>query len=109
MTPYDLSKSDPTSVRWGGEIQTDEQQEAEEPEETTEPLKDTEGRLISKNEEYFIAYLEPKNGTKSTHGCLNIVDERYVHAEDIASFCFDSEYRGSVTKCEPVLGKDLIE
>lgn len=101
MTPYDLSKIDPTSVRWGGEIQTDEQQEAEEPEETEEPLKDTKGRLISKNEEYFIAYLEPKDGVN--------IDERIVHAEDIASFCFDSEYRGSVTKCEPVLGKDLIE
>lgn len=94
MTPYDLSKSDPTSVLWGGEIQ-DEQQE------TTEPLKDTKDRPISKNEEYFIAYLEPKDGMK--------IDERYVHAEDIASFCFDSEYRGSVTKCEPFLGKDLIE
>lgn len=103
MTHYDASKSDPTSVLWGGEIRTDEQQESK------EPLKDTKGRPVSKNEEYFIAYLETKNGTKSTHGCLKIVDKRIVHAEDIASFCFDDKEGKCVTKCKPILGKDLIE
>ena len=94
MTPYDLSKSDPQSVLWGGEIRTYEQQEVE------EPLKDTKGRPISKDEEYFIAYLEPKDGVN--------IDERIVHAEDIASFCFDDKEGKNVIKCEPVLGKDLI-
>lgn len=97
MTSYDTSKSDPTSVLWGGEIQTEEQQETEE---TEKPLEDTKGRPVSKHEEYFIAYLEPKNGVKN--------DERIVHAEDIASFCFDDKEGKNVIKCEPVLGKDLI-
>lgn len=94
MTPYDFSKSDPTSVLWGGEIRTDEQPE------TTEPLKDTKERPISKNEEYFIAYLEPKDGVN--------IDERIVHAEDIANFCFDDKEGKNVINCKPVFGKDLI-
>lgn len=94
MKNYDASKSDPTSVLWGGEIRTDEQPEVE------EPLKDSKEHPISEHEEYFIAYVKQKDGVD--------IDERIVHAEDIASFCFDDKDGKNVIKCEPVLGKDLI-
>lgn len=105
MKNYDASKSDPTSVLWGGEIRTDEQQEME------EPLKDTKGRPISKNEEYFIVLV--KKGYSIVILRTDEVEEstnRYiVHAEDIAEFCFDEKDSELVWVCEPVLGKDLIE
>lgn len=101
---YDLSKSDPSSVLWGGEIRTDEQQEAE------ELLKDTKGRRISKNEEYFIVYI--KKSPSIVIFSLDDVEEctnRYiVHEEDVAEFCFDEKDSELVWLCEPILGKDLM-
>lgn len=105
MTPYDLSKSDPTSVLWGGEIRTDEQQE------TTEPLKDTKGRPISKNEEYFIVLV--KKGYSIVILRTDEVEEstnRYiVHAEDIAEFCFDEKDHELIWACVPISGEALLK
>lgn len=106
MKNYDASKSDPTSVLWGGEIQTDEKQEV-----TKEPLKDTNGRPISKNEEYFIVLV--KKGYSIVILRTDEVEEsthRYiVHAEDIADFCFDEKDHELIWACVPVSGKALLK
>lgn len=105
MTPYDLSKSDPASVLWGGEIRTDEQKEFE------EPLKDTKDRPVSKHEEYFIVYIK-----KSPSIVIFSLDEvelctnRYiVHAEDVAEFCFDEKDSELIWACVPISGEALLK
>ena len=105
MKNYDASKSDPTSVLWGGEIREGEKQE------TTEPLKDTKGRPISKNEEYFIVLV--KKGYSIVILRTDEIEEstnRYiVHAEDIAEFCFDEKDHELIWACVTISGEALLK
>jgi len=104
MKNYDTSKSDPTSVLWGGEIRTDEQQE------TTEPLKDTKGRPVSEREDFIVLV---KKGYSIVILRTDEIEEstnRYiVHAEDIADFCFDEKDHELIWACVPISGKTLLK